>query len=222
MTTDRSARKLSSLIGAALAASLALAACNSGSDSDGGPDNGQATGNSPPVISGSPPPSVKIGDPYAFTPTASDPDGDALTFSIEGKPGWADFDSGTGRLSGTPQAGDEGPYDDISIAASDGNASDSLGFSINVTQTGDGSVTLSWQAPTMNTDGSALTDLAGYKIYYGLAPGDYTQEIRIDNPGINTYLVENLSPNTWYFAATAFNTSDVESDLSGVAEVTVN
>lgn len=221
MTTDRSARKLSSLVGAALAASLALAACNSGSDSDGGPDSGQAGGNSPPVISGSPPPSVKIGDPYSFTPTASDPDGDALTFSIQGKPGWADFDSATGSLSGTPQAGDEGPYNNISIAASDGTASDSLAFSVTVTQTGDGSVTLSWQAPTMNTDGTALTDLAGFKIYYGLAPGDYTEEIRIDSPGITTYLVENLSPNTWYFATTAFNTSNVESDFSGVAEVTV-
>jgi hypothetical protein len=221
MTTDRSPQSHTRLIWVAVAASLALAACNSDGD-DGGPDNGQASGNSPPVISGNPPPSVKIGSAYAFTPSASDADGDPLTFSIQGKPGWADFDDTTGRLSGTPEAGDEGPYDDISIAASDGSASDSLSFSINVTQTGDGAVTLSWQAPTMNTDGSPLTDLAGFNIYYGLAPGDYSDEIHIENPGITTYLVEDLSPNTWYFAVTAVNTSDVESDFSGVAKAAVN
>ena len=40
-------------------------------------------------------------------------------------------------------------------------------FSITVTQVGLGSMSLSWTPPTQNTDGSALTDLAGYKLYYG-------------------------------------------------------
>lgn len=204
-----------------LLTSLALASLALGGCKSGGSDAEEASGNSPPVISGNPPPSVVVGNTYSFTPSASDPDGDAISFSIQGKPAWASFDSGTGKLSGTPQAGDEGPYDGISIAASDGSSSDSLDFTINVTQGGDGSITLSWQAPTMNTDGSALTDLAGYKIYYGLAPGDYTEEIRIDNPGLTTYLVENLSPDTWYFTATAVNTANIESDFSGVAEVTI-
>ncbi|HZD53679.1 MAG TPA: putative Ig domain-containing protein, partial [Woeseiaceae bacterium] len=183
----------------ALLALLALAGCKSD-----GPSADAASGNSPPVISGSPPPSVAIGQRYSFTPSASDADGDPITFSIQAKPGWASFDSATGRLSGTPAAGDEGPYDGVAITASDGKASDSLDFSIEVTQLAEGSVTLSWQAPTKNTDGSALTDLAGYKIYYGLARGEYTESIRIDNPGITTYVVENLSPNTWYFVATSF------------------
>lgn len=197
---------------------LAFAGCKSG----GSDAADEASGNSPPVISGNPPPSVVVGNSYSFTPTASDADGDALTFSIQGLPAWASFDSATGGIEGTPQVGDEGPYDGIAIAASDGQASDSLDFSVNVTQTGDGSVTLSWQAPTMNTDGTALTDLAGYKIYYGVTEGNYTQEVQIDNPGLTTYVVENLSPDTWYFVATSFNTDNIESDFSGVAEVTVN
>lgn len=200
-----------------LAAALALSGCKSG-----GPDSQGATGNNPPVISGNPPPSVVIGQPYDFTPTASDADGDSLTFSIQGKPGWATFAAATGALTGTPQEADVGPYEGITISASDGSASDELGFSINVTQTGDGSVALSWQAPTQNTDGTALTDLAGYKIYYGTTQGNYTEQVRIDNPGLTTFVVENLSPDTWYFVATSFNDGGIESNFSGVASATVN
>jgi hypothetical protein len=64
--------------------------------SDGGsetipidPSQGQAPTNSEPTISGAPPNAVKTGDDYSFTPTASDADGDALTFSIDNKPNWA-------------------------------------------------------------------------------------------------------------------------------------
>lgn len=201
-----------------LSAALALGGCKS----SGSPDKDGATGNNPPVISGTPPPSVVIGQNYAFTPTASDADGDPLTFSIQGKPGWATFAAASGALTGTPESGDEGPYENISISASDGNASDELGFSITVTQVGEGSVELSWQAPTQNTDGSQLTDLAGYKIYYGTTQGNYTEEVQVDNPGLTSFVVENLSPNTWHFVATAFNDDGIESDFSGATSATVN
>ena len=80
-----------------------------------------------------------------------------------------------------------------------------------------GSATLSWTAPTLNTDNSPLTDLAGYKIYYGTEPGHYHAVVRLDNPGITTYVVEYLTPNTYYFAVTAFNSAGIESRLSGEA-----
>ena len=47
--------------------------------------------NRPPVISGSPATSVTVGQAYSFTPTASDPDGQALSFSIANRPSWATF-----------------------------------------------------------------------------------------------------------------------------------
>ena len=221
MTAHR--RQFVRLVPAALtlAIALALAACKSG----GSPDAEEASGgngNSAPVISGTPPASIAVGQAYSFTPTANDADGDPLTFSIEGQPAWASFAADTGALTGTPQAGDEGPYEGISISASDGTASDELGFSINVTQVGQGSVSLSWQAPTRNTDGSTLSNLAGYKIYYGTAEGNYTEEVRIDNPGLTTYVVENLSPTTWHFVATAFNEDGIESNYSGEAVHTIN
>ena len=83
-------------------------------------------GNQPPTISGSGATSLDIGDPYEFTPTASDPEGDPLTFSISNRPSWANFDANTGLLSGTPGAGDEGTYGNIIIRASDGELTTSL------------------------------------------------------------------------------------------------
>lgn len=47
-------------------------------------------------------------------------------------------------------------------------------------------VSLSWNPPTANTDGSQLTDLAGYKVYYGTISGYYTQQIDVSN-GTTTY-----------------------------------
>jgi hypothetical protein len=86
--------------------------------------------------------------------------------------------------------------------------------SLSVNQVGIGSATISWTPPTQYEDGSVLTDLAGYKIYYGNESGDYRTSIQIDNPGIAIYVVEYLSPNTYYFVLTAINGSGVESQYS--------
>jgi hypothetical protein len=179
-------------------------------------------GNSAPTISGSPPSQVNANSAYSFTPTADDSDSDTLTFSITGKPGWASFRTSTGRLSGTPTDADVGVYSGISISVSDGDASATIGpFSITVDAVSLGSVTLSWTPPTNNEDGTAITDLAGYNIYYGLSDGDYPNRIRIDNPSISTYVVENLSPDTYYIVATSFNSMGVESRYSNPTTKTI-
>jgi hypothetical protein len=91
------------------------------------------------------------------------------------------------------------------------------------TGTGSGSVTLSWQPPTENADGSALTDLSGYNIYVGTDSNTYNyMGIRLDNPGLTAYVVDNLDPGTYYFAATAFNSTGVESGFSGEVVKVVN
>jgi hypothetical protein len=178
--------------------------------------------NTPPTISGVPATSVTEGDAYAFAPTASDADGDNLTFSVSGLPSWAGFDETTGALTGTPQAADVGVYSDIVISVSDGQEAVALpSFSITVDAISLGSVTLSWTAPTRNDDGSALTDLAGYRLYWGTTPGTYTDSLTIDNPGITTYVVENLAPGTYEFVATSFNEAGVESRYSGSATKTI-
>jgi hypothetical protein len=183
----------------------------------------QRSGNRSPTISGNPQAAIMFGDFYDFEPQASDPDGDSLSFRIQNKPSWAIFDESTGRLSGQPTLGDVGVYSNILISVSDGTSTQSLrAFSITVSQSALGSVTLNWIAPTENTDNSPLLDLAGYKIYYGRSSGEYTHEIRIINAGLTTYVVDNLVAGTYYFAATAFNSANVESEFSGEAVKIVN
>jgi hypothetical protein len=108
------------------------------------------------------------------------------------------------------------------IGVSDGTASASLGaFSLSVQAVASGSATLSWQPPTTNTDGSSLTNLAGYKVYWGTTAGNYPNSVAVNNPGITTYVVENLTPNTYYFAVKAFNSVGVESTWSNSASKTI-
>ena len=174
--------------------------------------------NSPPLISGSPDATVIVGTAYDFIPTSSDPDGNSLTFSVIGLPTWASFDSTSGRLSGTPAAADVGIYGGIVITVSDGEDNASLGpFAITVESIGMGSATLSWTAPTENEDNSPLTDLAGYKIYWGTTPVIYPHSVTINNPGIATYVIENLAPGTYEFVSTAFNSAGVEGAYSNTA-----
>lgn len=150
--------------------------------------------------------------------SASDPDGDTLTFSVHNRPSWARFDETTGKLTGTPTLADVGTYGSIQITVSDGSLSASLAqFSADVVQAALGSVTLSWTPPTQNEDGNSLADLAGYKFYYGTVSGTYPDSVRIDNPGIASYIIEELTPDIYYFVATAINGSGVESSFSNEA-----
>jgi hypothetical protein len=79
---------------------------------------------------------------------------------------------------------------------------------------GDGTALLSWNSPTRNTDDSVITDLAGFKIYYGMFPGNYDKTITINNAGLSSYLVENLAVSDWCFVMTAFNSYGIESVYS--------
>lgn len=195
------------------------------------PSAAEPTGTSPsaannaPVISGNPPASITVGSSYSFQPAAMDPDNDNLTFSIANQPRWIEFDSATGRISGTPLQGDEAAYEGIELSVSDGQSSGHLPqFSITVMQDQSvtGSTTLTWTPPTANDNGSLLSDLVAYKIYYGTSQGEYPNVIRVDNPGISSYVVDNLSPDTYYFVTTSINSREIESRFSNVATKIVN
>lgn len=178
--------------------------------------------NSAPTISGTPATSVRVGSSYAFTPTASDPNGDKLTFSISNRPSWATFSTSTGRLSGTPTSAQAGTYSNIVISVSDGRSTTSLrAFTITVSEVANGTATLSWTPPTRNADGSALNNLAGYRIVYGTSANALNRTIEVRNPGVSSYVVENLSPATYYFAVRAFSSSGTESANSNVASKTI-
>ncbi|TLX49745.1 hypothetical protein CWC31_14850 [Pseudoalteromonas ruthenica] len=91
--------------------------------------------NQAPIISGTPATTIKSGQSYSFTPTASDPDDDALTFSVVNQPSWTTFDTATGQLQGTPSESDVGTVSNIQITVSDGDLSAQLpAFAIEVTE----------------------------------------------------------------------------------------
>jgi len=73
-----------------------------------------------------------------------------------------------------------------------------------------------------NEDGSVLDDLAGYRVYYGASSGSYPNSITVNNPGIASYVVDNLLPGTYYFVVTAYDTSGNESDYSNQASKAIN
>ncbi len=180
-------------------------------------------GNQPPTITGSPAPSILEGETYEFTPAATDPDGDTLKFQIAGKPDWANFEPATGRLWGTPDAGDAGNFANIRISVADGKVSVALNaFGIAVNTVASGSATLSWNPPTQNADGSNLTNLVGYRIYYGRSATALTQSIVINNPGLTRYVVENLSPAMWHFTMTSVNAKGTESNRSPKVSKTIS
>jgi ABC-type oligopeptide transport system substrate-binding subunit len=89
------------------------------------------------------------------------------------------------------------------------------------TDQGSGTAALSWQAPTTNTDGAALTDLAGYRIYYGLNADDLTQTVQLTGLGLQTYVIDDLGSGTWYFAIKAVTSAGAESALSDVVSKTI-
>jgi hypothetical protein len=174
-----------------------------------------------PTISGTPATSVNAGAAYTFTPSASDPNGDALTYSVQNLPSWATFTSSNGRIQGTPTAAHVGTYSNVIVTVSDGTNTASLpAFSISVNAVSLGNATLSWTPPTENTDGTAIT-LSGYRILYGTSSSALTQSIQVTNPSVSSYVITNLSPATWYFAVVAVASTGAESNMSNLASKTI-
>ena len=169
-----------------------------------------------PVISGTPAALTTAGQPYLFVPSAYDPEGLPISFGIQGRPAWASFNSANGRLEGTPGDNELGVYTNIRISVTDGESVVELpAFSIEVVAGATAGFTISWTPPLTNLDGSALSDLAGYRIYLGTQSGQYSQVVEINNPGITSYTFDQLpTGTTYYLAITAFNASGNESPPS--------
>lgn len=196
-----------------------ITACgDSGSSSSGAQTSGSITrpaDSTGSQIKGSPETTATVGQAYRFQPTVASASS-ATKFSITNTPLWAKFDAKTGTLSGTPNANEVGVYPGITISLVDGaNVVVLPAFSITVTEANPQSnVTLSWQPPSENADGSPLKDLKGYKVHYGPRSKKYSDIIQVANPGLTTYVVQNLDAGKYYFAVTAYNAAGQESSLS--------
>ncbi len=160
---------------------------------------------------------------FSFTPTVNNPGGVTLTFTASNLPGWASINSSSGQITGTPGSADVGVYSNIRVTVSGGGQSvTSPAWSVTVMSAATGSATLSWQAPTTRTDGSPLGGtLAGYRIYYGQSQNNLSQSVTVSSPGMLSYVIDNLTPATWYFAATAYDNNGLESAFSNIASKTI-
>lgn len=190
----------------------------------GGSDSGTPTAASPPApvtpapsanaapsIVGTASVSARVGSAYQFQPTASDRDGDTLTFSAENLPPWASLDAASGRISGTPRADDVGEYESITIYVADASHKTALEpFTINVLGVETGVASLHWDTPLSKVDGSPLDDLAGYRILYGRRADDLNQSVIITSSSTNAYEFTTLDEGVWYFAVVAVNANGLE------------
>lgn len=137
---------------------------------------------------------------------------------------WANNRGGQGEASGTEtwQTGGitlESGQNKITVTAKDTTgASASRTIVIKRESAGTGSVTLEWTAPTHREDGTPLTNLAGYNIYYGRMSEVYDYHIDVDNPGVTSYVVEGLKPGKWYFVLSAYDSDGIESNFSNEIE----
>jgi hypothetical protein len=84
-----------------------------------------------------------------------------------------------------------------------------------------GTAALDWTTVTRNDNGSTLTNLAGYRIYYGTSVSNLNQVIQVTNPTVTAYVVSNLAAGTWYFGVAAYTTSGAVGDMSNVGSKTV-
>jgi len=192
---------------------ISLTACGGSSGTE---PNSNPIDNRAPQISGAPNAQVIVEADYLFTPVASDADGDILSFEIENKPLWANFNSTTGTLSGTPSTSDINTTSNIIIKASDGTLNTALpAFDLTVSY---GSATLSWNPPTERADDTTLplNEVAGYRIYYGNQQDQIQMLTDINDSSISEYVIDSLKAGSHYFAVTTYDIYNTESSLSNV------
>jgi hypothetical protein len=176
------------------------------------------------ALQGTPPATVTVGTDYVFQPVAS-PSNAGIIFTATGLPAWLSVNANTGALSGMPAAKDEGTTGHITITAGNGSSSASLTpFTIQVkgaAPSATEAVRLSWAAPTKNADGTPVTDLAGYHIYYGASSSEVTKRIDVAGAASTTYVIEGLTSGTYHFSLVAYNSAGLDSGQSNVADQTI-
>jgi hypothetical protein len=81
-----------------------------------------------------------------------------------------------------------------------------------VTRARAGDLTATWTAPATNCDGSPITNLAGFRAYWG------PYHVDLPNPALTSYTVGGLPPGEWWIGMTAYNTDGLESPIALVVK----
>jgi hypothetical protein len=202
----------------------ALAACGGG----GGGGETPSIAGAPPTSSSTTAGAVALGGPridaavanqfYQYVPEIGDTSGAEVVFAVENKPAWATFDAAAGTLSGTPTSADVGSRGAVRISAVAGGSRSTVEFQLQVVASADGVASVSLDAPVTRTDGSALQNLAGYRIYYGKTATRLDQFVDVKDRGATNAVVSQLTPGTWFFAATAYDANGFESEPTELAQ----
>jgi hypothetical protein len=84
-----------------------------------------------------------------------------------------------------------------------------------------GTASLTWLQPTQNTDGSPLTNLAGYVVRYGASGTGLNTVLYLGSTAMTSVEISNLSSGSWEFEVCAFNTNNIESQFSAIVSKTI-
>jgi hypothetical protein len=165
---------------------------------------------------GTPPDFAVVGERYDYVPEVINAILPDLRFSYINRPGWSESYRDTGAIIGTPS--EPGVYANIQIQAWDGvHCGVSAPFTITVASAAD-SADVRWVKPTLNTDGSPLTDLAGYLIRYGTSAAKLDTHFWVDSADVTAAEIRNLSPGNWYFEIASLTDADVRGPFSRIVE----
>jgi hypothetical protein len=126
--------------------------------------------------------------------------------------GCGDDSSSTGGLTGNGTSS-------TSTGSSSGGSSGGSGTTTPPTA---GTASLKWSEPTANTNGTPLTNLAGYRIYYGQSAKNLSEVVDLNNPATTQYAISSLAAGTWYFAIQSVTASGAASALSDVVSLTIS
>jgi hypothetical protein len=128
--------------------------------------------------------------------------------------GW----SGTESINGSQTTPAESATTKYTLTCTGAGGSASQSTTVSVTS---GSATLSWAAPTSNTDGTALTPLSGYTIYYGTTEGALSKSVVVGGASTITFEINGLASGTWYFAVAANAADGTQSAMSIIGSKTI-
>lgn len=94
-------------------------------------------------------------------------------------------------------------------------------LTLSCTTPGNASTVINWTLPTANTDGTALTDLAGSRVVYGRTATQLDQVRQVSPALASSQSVGDLAAGAWFFAVVVTNAAGVDSALSNIATKTI-
>jgi hypothetical protein len=77
-------------------------------------------------------------------------------------------------------------------------------------------ISLSWNAPYEREDGTpiAMSEIAGYRVYYGMSQGSYTEEVDVKDGSTMEVTLDGVASGTYYIVVTTYDVDGRESGYS--------